>query len=307
MAAWPKNPASVSGARKISRGHRFLPGFLTFCLAVPLGLPVSPFPRQADAAEGQLVVAGSGTNLPVIWLLSQAFHRAQPLQKIYIPTSIGSSGAVRAVARGAVDIGLISRDLTDEEKSLEVTVVPYARTAVIMAVNSEVTEEDISFDEINGVYLGAKGRWKNGKKIIVLTREPGESTIMTLEKKIPGFREAYDKSQRAQRWKTLLSDQEMNQALVATPNAFGFSDLGAIKAGKLPIKALRVNGVAPTPDNIRNGSYPLVKTLSFVYVKGHLPPTGQAFLEFVGGEQGQKILKAYGYLPVRMAIGGKPR
>lgn len=305
MAAVAKHIRNSSANVRAPRWCKVWSGLLAICLPVLLVLPTAPFVRKAAAAETRLVVAGSGTNLPVIWLLAQAFQHSHPRDNIYIPASIGSGGAIRAAARGMVDIGLISRDLQGTERGLGLTVAPYARTAAVVAVHPSVKENDITFDEINAIYQGAKGRWQDGNKIVVLTREPEDSTIVLMEKKIPGFKDIYERSQRASRWKTTQTDQEMNEALVATPYAIGLSDFGAITADKLPIKALRVNGIAPTPENIRNGSYPFIKPLSFVYRKENLSPAARAFLEFVGSSHGQKILKAYGYQPIKPVIAEK--
>ena len=118
-----------------------------------------------------------------------------------------------------------------------------------------------------------------------------------LEREVPGFREAYAESQKANRWTTLLTDQEMNQVLAKTPSAIGLSDMGAITAEKLPIKALKINGVRPTPENVLSGRYPPVKTLAFVLRNDKLPAEAKAFLEFVRSREGRKILRANGYVP----------
>ena len=89
----------------------------------------------------------------------------------------------------------------------------------------------------------------------------------------------------------------MNQQLTKTPYAIGLSEMGMIAIEQLPIKALSFNGVSPTPENIKNGSYPLVKTLSFVFLKENLPGVARTFLDFVQSKKGEEILRANGYLP----------
>ncbi len=251
----------------------------------------------AESSFGPLVFAGSGSNLPPVRLLAEAFGRIRSEIKIEVPASIGSHGGIRAAADGAVAAGLISRPLREGEKGLGLTVLPYARTAVVIGAHPSVADEGITFEELVQIYRGAKTRWRDGREIIVLTREPGDSSIEVLERKIPGFQEAYAESQRAKRWTTLYTDQEMNRVLARTPYALGLSDTGAITAEQLPIKALKVNGVPPTPENVSSGRYPLVKTLAFVFQKDKLPTGARAFLEFVRSRDGGRILRANGYLP----------
>jgi phosphate transport system substrate-binding protein len=65
------------------------------------------------------------------------------------------------------------------------------------------------------------------------------------------------------------------------------------------VKALKVNGVAPTLENVASGTYPLVKTLTFVFKEDKLNPVARAFVDFVRSPEGERILTANGYLPPR--------
>lgn len=58
-----------------------------------------------------------------------------------------------------------------------------------------------------------------------------------------------------------------------------------------------MNGVLPTPENVTSGRYPLVKTLSFVFVKEKLSPEARAFINFARTPAAKKALGAKGYLP----------
>jgi phosphate transport system substrate-binding protein len=256
------------------------------------------WPAMAGQASGTaLVFAGSGTNLPIVRELARAFEKRHPDIRIEVPASIGTASGIRAAADGAIAIGLVSRPLKESEKGLGLAVVRYARTPLVIGVHPAVAEDNISYAEIIDIYRGKKNRWQNGNGIIVLTREPGDSTIEVMDKGVPGFRAVYDESQRAKRWTTILKDLEMNEVLVKTPYAIGFSDLGALKIERHRIKPLRVNGVAPTLANAENGSYPLLKPLAFVYHRGKLSPAAREFLAFVRSREGARIMRANGCLP----------
>lgn len=277
-------------SRSISRVFSFL--------VTTLSLLVPPCPATAVQTPGTtLVFAGSGTNLPIIRVLTRAFQRSHPGITIDVPASIGSTSGIRAAADGAIAIGLISRPLKENEKGLGLDVVTYARTPLVIGVHPTVAEENISYAEIIDIYRGKKRNWKDSTEIIVLTREPGDSTIEVMDKGVPGFREVYEESRKAKRWATILKDLEMNQALAQAPHAIGFSDLGALTIEQHRIKPLRVNGVAPTIRSVQSGKYPLVKQLMFVYHKEKLPPAAREFLAFVRSKEGAKVLRANGYLP----------
>lgn len=176
------------------------------------------------------------------------------------------------------------------------TVVPYARTGIVIGVHPSVVDDGITSKELIQIYQGTKSRWQDDQKIVVLTREPGDSSLAVLEQKIPEFKQVYAESQRIKRWTTLYTDQEMSQTLEKTPYAIGISDLGAITTGQLPIKALKIDGIYPTLKNLTSGKYSLVRSLSFVFLQDKLPAKAKTFLDFVQSNEGKKILKANGYL-----------
>jgi len=250
------------------------------------------------AQNPAVVVAGSGTCIPVVRLLAREFQRSRPGVRVTVPPSIGSAGGVKAVVDGAVEIGMVSRPLKGDESARGLVYRPFARTAVVFAVSSSVSDTDLSYEDIVAIYRGVRTRWKNGRKIVVLTREPGDSAIAVLREKIPGFREAYEESHEKKFWAILYTDQEMNQTLARARDVLGVTDRGAVILEALPVRMLSLNGVAPHDDNVRSGRYPLFKTLAFVHRRGGLSPAARSFLEFVHSAKGRTLLKKYGYLPV---------
>jgi phosphate transport system substrate-binding protein len=259
--------------------------------------PALAFIVLAGPASGTtLVLAGSGTNLPIIRVLAKAFQRSRPGITIDVPASIGSGSGIRAVVDGAIAVGLISRPLKENEKGLGLDVVTYARTPLVIGVHPSVAEEEISFAGIIDIYRGKKRNWQDGGDIIVLTREPGDSTIEMMTRVVPGFREVYAESRQEKHWTVILNDLEMNKTLARIPHAIGFSDLGALTVERHRIKPLRVNGVAPTLRNIQEGKYPLTKSLMFVFHREKLPPAAREFLAFVRSQEGARILRSNGYL-----------
>jgi phosphate transport system substrate-binding protein len=177
------------------------------------------------------------------------------------------------------------------------TVVPYARTIVVIGAHPTVVDAGITSEDLVHIYDKTRTQWQDGHDIVVLTREPGDSSLTTLAEAIPGFQKAYEASQQAKRWTTLHTEQEMHRVLAKTPYAIGFADLGAIMTERLPIKVLHVNGVAPTEEEVRNGRYALVRSLAFVFKQDKLSPAARAFIDFVQSAAGTAIIQASGYLP----------
>ena len=67
----------------------------------------------------------------------------------------------------------------------------------------------------------------------------------------------------------------------------------------LNVNALKLNGIVPGDESMRSGQYPLLRDLFFLYRSESLPAPAKAFLDFVRSEDGDKILEANGYLPLK--------
>lgn len=269
---------------------------LTFIFVA--GLPSRVLAVDPSAAPSTLLVAGSGSNLGITRLLAEAFTKEHPQISIEVPGSIGTRGAIKAVAEGAISLGLISRPLKEEEKKQGLSARPYARTAIVIGVHPSVKDENISSQELVAIIKGEKKQWQDGNQIIVQAREPGDSGYQVLEDTVPGFKEAYQESQAAKRWTVYFTNQDANKALEMVPYALGLSDLGMMSTEGLKVKALKYNGIAPRLETLADASYPLVREQAIIHRADNLSPEGKAFIEFVCSPAGANILKQNGFIPI---------
>ncbi len=261
--------------------------------------PIKP-PQVQPSSATQLIFAGSGGNLEITRILATQFQKTHPKIKITVPASIGSSGAIQAVVDRAITVGMISRPLKEKEKKLGLTIIPFTQTPLAIAVHPSVSDNNITSTQLKDIYQGKQSQWLDGKEIIVLTREPGDSSILILEDKISGFKQIYADSQKYDRWITLYHDQAMNEQIEKTPLALGLADVGTITSEKKlsSIKILKFNGIAPTIENVAKGKYPFVKNLYFVLPQKQISANAQEFISFVQSKEGAEILKAHNYLAV---------
>lgn len=243
------------------------------------------------------VIAGSGHCIPITAKLAEYYNNKYG-GAIKIPGSIGSSGAIRAVRQGAVDLGLTARPLTEEEKEEGLREIPYARTATVIGVHPTVPDDNITYSDLVAIFAGKKTKWNNGATIIVLSREAGDNTNAVLSEKVPGFAEVLTNSLKNEMWTVYFTSHEETDAIAKTPFSIGFTDIASIKAQSLGIKPLKVNGIEPTIDNICNGSYQLFNDLYFIH-KAPLSNRAQGFLNFVFSAEGKTIIMEYGGLPLK--------
>ena len=274
------------------------PVLLILAAAVSLSLAAQETP------SAQLFnIAGSGTNIALTQKLLDAYASKSGV-RIHIPPSIGTAGAVKALLSKELTVGLISRPLKDSEKAMGLKELPYARLGIVFGVHAGVPDGDIGAADLVAIYRGTKKTWSNGKMIIVLVREAGDSSNIVLERLVPGFKDALEEAFNKKRWDVFYTDQDEFEATRNTMNSFGLVDTAAMMYLAPAVKALKYDGVEPSLVNVESGKYPFRKDLGFAY-REPLPEPARRFLEFAASGAGAAVLRANGALPVRGPAGAQ--
>ena len=237
-----------------------------------------------------LIIAGSGSNIPHVRNLVNQFQNERNLD-IHVPDSIGSIGAVNGIQGGTIDLGFTSRSLSEAEKANGLKEIAYAKSALIIACHDDVPESDIGYEDLLHIYGGEKTKWSNGKGIVLLAMHLEDSTNEVLIGNIPGFKEVLSNAIKTHQAKEFYNNQSLDVALGETSSAIGFTSVTP-KIGS-GMKAMTVNGVSPSRENILNGSYRLTKDLYFIY-KDPLNKDVKEFVDFVFSTQGKEILEQNG-------------
>jgi phosphate transport system substrate-binding protein len=262
-----------------------------------LAVLVAWLPVDAVAATlAPSVFAGADPCLPIVRVLARSFRQERPDVRLDIPEAIGSHGALRALAEGEVTVALLAGPVDAVKAGRDVRVVPFARTALVVAVHPSVPETDITSPDLVRIYRGTKTRWRDGHEIVVLTRDHGDHTIVVFSRNVAGFREAYEAGRGSRRWQVLATDRQMHVALSHTAHGLGFSDAGSLFTEHVAVKPLALDGVTPTEENVAKGRYHLVETLAFAFYPRKLPATARAFVDFALSRAGQDVIRAHRYL-----------
>ena len=109
--------------------------------------------------------AGSGVNLEITRLLAEELRKSHPKNEIYVPVSIGSTGAIQVVADAAIAVGMISRLLKQQEKKLGLTVLSYAQTPLAISTHLAVAEDRITLEGLIQIYKRTKSHWQDDQDI----------------------------------------------------------------------------------------------------------------------------------------------
>ncbi len=256
----------------------------------------TPRPVAKNIKSDTMLVAGSGSNLALTRRLAAEYSR-QSGQRIDIPGSIGTVGAVKAVQEGAIPLGLTSRPLKPEERAQGLKQIHYASIGLAIAAPSAVPDTEMNEQTLIRIYSEEKPTWENGADMVVLSMYEGDSTNEVLLKQIPGFEGALKKALARKDWRTLYSEGSMLETLLKTPNSIGFIDAVALVKNKDKLRALDFGGIRMNTENILTGRYRLKKDLYFIY-KDTLQFSAKRFVEYCFSAEGRKIIADNGAVPV---------
>lgn len=251
------------------------------------------FPVAANSAE--IRIGGTGNAIGTMRLLGDAFTKAHPQTKVVILKSIGTSGAIKAVPKGAVDIGLSSRLLTDEETKSGISATEYARTPVVFTVRTINTIKSITTAQIADIYSAKMKTWPDGRPVRPVLRQPGDDNITLAASLSPAIKQALLDAEKIPGLPFAVTDQESADKAESIPGSFSISTLALILSEKRKLRPLPLNGVEPTLENLESGRYPLVRHFYFVLPKDPAPAVKE-FIQFVKSPSGRELLKQTGHL-----------
>ena len=257
----------------------------------PAQTTAAPQTEAPAALSGTVATDGSTSMEKVIGALGEAFMEANSgVNFTYNPT--GSGSGITAVSEGRCDIGLSSRALKDSEvaSGLVGTVLAYDGIAVI--VNPANTVEDLDIETIAKIYTGEITNWSEvggaDAEIVLVGREAGSGTRS-------GFEELTETVDKCKYRQELTSTGDVITAVAQNPDAIGYASLASVKDS---VKALKVAGVTPTEETVKDGTYLIQRPFVLVTKEGvALSPVAQAFFDYATKGQANDIITASGVVP----------
>jgi phosphate transport system substrate-binding protein len=183
-----------------------------------------------------LVTAGSGATLPLIRVLADGFAEESPDLPVWVAESIGTGGAVRALADGAIDLGLASRPIDREEISEFVV----ARATLEVGVHPGVPDIEISWAFLLDAARGQQVVWADGSPVVFVHREAGDSGVRAVEAVSPELGEAIATGQ-ALALVIAYTDADATHFLATVPGAIGIYDPVAARLLGERVRTMRVS------------------------------------------------------------------
>ena len=262
-------------------------------VAACFGMALTACSNSGDATEessvsGSVSTDGSTSMEKVIGSLGEAYTTANPdVNFTYNPT--GSGSGITAVSEGRCDIGLSSRALTDEEKASGLTETVLAYDGIAVIVNPENGVEDLTLEDIAAIYTGEITNWKDlggeDGEIVLIGREAGSGTR-------DGFESITDTEDKCQYRQELTSTGDVITTVSQNPNAIGYASLASVDDS---VKIVKVNGVTPTEDTVKDGSYVVQRPFVLVTKTDEaLFETAQGFFDYITSADAAEIIAAAG-------------
>lgn len=264
--------------------------------AAPAATPAAPVETKAPAAEalsGAVSTDGSTSMEKVIGALGEAFMEAEPgVTFTYNPT--GSSAGIQAVQEGRCDIGLSSRALKDEEKAAGLTETVLAYDGIAMIVNPANKVDSLTIAQIADIYTGKISNWSEvggeNAEIVLIGREAGSGTRS-------GFEEIVEVKDLCKYRQELSSTGDVITTVAQNPGAIGYASLASVKD---TVKAVQVEGVAPSEATVKDGTYAIQRPFVLATkTDAKLNDTAQAFFDYVTSPAANDVITAAGVVPAK--------
>ena len=261
--------------------------------AVAASSEAAPAEATADLS-GSISMVGSTSMEKLANALSEAFMEEYP-EVTVTAEFVGSGAGIEAVTNGTADIGNSSRSLKDEEKAAGVVENVVAIDGIAVCVDPANEVADLTKEQLTNIYNGTVTNWKEiggaDEPIIVIGREAGSGTR-------GAFEELVDLKDACKYANELDSTGAVIAKVASTPGAIGYASLDALDDS---VKALSLEGVEATAENIKAGNYFLSRPFVMA-TKGEISEQNdlvQAWFDFVLGDEGQQVASEVGLITVK--------
>ena len=250
---------------------------------------------SADSADkyadlsGSVSMSGSTSMEKLANAVAESFMEKYPNVTVTAEFT-GSSAGIESVLAGSVDIGNSSRNLKDDEKSAGAVENIVAIDGIAVVADPANKVEDLTKDQLVSIYTGETKNWRDDQAIVVVGREAGSGTR-------GAFEELLDIADACVYANELDSTGAVMAKVASTPGAIGYVSLDVVDDS---VKALKLDGVDATEENIKAGNYALSRPFVMA-TKGEISEQKtevQALFDYLSSDEGKALIKSVGLITV---------
>lgn len=254
---------------------------------------------SADSADkyadlsGSVSMSGSTSMEKLANAVAESFMEKYPNVTVTAEFT-GSSAGIESVLAGSVDIGNSSRNLKEDEKSAGAVENIVAIDGIAVVTDPANKVEDLTKDQLVSIYTGETKNWSevggDDQAIVVVGREAGSGTRGAFEELL-GIEDACVYANE------LDSTGAVMAKVASTPGAIGYVSLDVVDDS---VKALKLDGVDATEENIKAGNYALSRPFVMA-TKGEISEQKtevQALFDYLTSDEGKALIKSVGLITV---------
>jgi phosphate transport system substrate-binding protein len=252
--------------------------------------------KGGNENSSKVVVAGSTSVQPLSELLAENFSKENADIKIEVQGG-GSGQGAKAAIEGIADFGALSREVDETEKEKVQAEHIIAKDGIAIIVNKETTVNNLALEQIKNIYTGKITNWKElggeDQAISVISREEGSGTRDAFIEGTGVMEDDKDMTTR----KALIqgSTGGVANTVAKTVGSIGYVSLGNLSD---EVKAISVNGVEPSDETVLNGKYQLSRPFIYITAKEETAEA-KKFIDYILSDEGQKIVREAGFIPVK--------
>ena len=254
--------------------------------------PAATEPAATDEALSGIVNTDGSTSMNDVMLaLIEGFRSVQPDVTVNYNGS-GSGSGISGVLAGSFDLGLSSRNLTDDEKAQGGVENVIAKDGIAIVVNPENSVTELTSEQVAQIYTGEITNWSElggaDAAIAVYGRDSASGTRSAFEE-ILGIEDQCVYTNE------YASTGDVIGNVASNPNAIGYASLSAVDES---VTALAIDGVVPTEATVADGTFPIQRPFVIVTVEGtELSPAAQAFLDYAMSAEAAPIIESADVVP----------
>jgi phosphate transport system substrate-binding protein len=215
-----------------------------------------------SVAADTLRMGGVGAATKMLPVLFAAFDRSEE-HKLEVVPSLGSSGGLRALSAGVLDLAVTGRVLNPDELAQGLTQVAAVRTPFVL-ISSHPKPNGLNSAEIADIFRSPKATWADGTMIRIVLRPRSDSDTPVLGGMFPGMAAAIEAARKRQEVPLAATDQDNAALAEQAPGSLAGSTFTQIKTEQRKVRLVSIDGVEPSLENLERGAYPFSKTLYFV-------------------------------------------
>lgn len=246
------------------------------------------------AVAQTLTVGGVGSLTPLVKKLAEEFGRTSPgIEVSVIEPPIGSTGGMRALAAGKVDVALSGRPLKADETGVA---IPWVRTPLVLA-SSDGRLDRLDTVTLVEVYESRRRTWDDGRQIRLVLRGAFESETLMLRGLSPDMDVAVRHALERRDAPVADNDLAALDMLVKIKGSLGTTSYALALSAGPKLRMLPLNGQAPSLEALASGGYRWHRPYYLVH-RANPSESTRRFLTYLRSDKGLQTARKLGYLPL---------